>query len=144
MEDRRGYMTRILGGPLANIDFEMPTPLPFKRTMGRWTLGDALGAGGQGRVFFASDPLGSMAAIKVMERTSRNCDAVDEEIQTLQEVTDLAQRTDDGERVMRVVEVIYSNGEKFSSRTAFDNVGIVLQPMTPHTFGDLVGTRSRG
>lgn len=69
---------------------------------------------------------------------------MDEEIQTLQEVTDLAQRTDDGERVMRVVEVIYSNGEKFSSRTAFDNVGIVLQPMTPHTFGDLVGTRSRG
>lgn len=70
VEDRRGYMTRILGGPLANIDFEMPTPLPFKRTMGRWTLGDALGAGGQRRVFFASDPLGSMAAIKVMERTS--------------------------------------------------------------------------
>lgn len=25
-----------------------------------------------------------------------------------------------------------------------DNVGIVLKPMTPYTFGDLVGTRSRG
>lgn len=144
VDKRRRHVARTLGGPLANIDFEMPTPLPFKRTMGRWTLGDALGAGGQGRVFFASDPSGNMAAIKVMERTSRNCDAVDEEIQTLQEVTDLAQRTDDGERVMRVAEVIYSNGEKFSSRTAFDNVGIVLQPMTPQTFGDLVGTRSRG
>lgn len=141
---RKGYVAHILGGPLTNIDFEMPTPLPIKRTMGRWTLGDALGTGGLGRVFFASDPSGSMAAIKVMERASRNCDAVDEEIQTLQEVTDLAQRTDDGERVIRVAEVIYSNGEKFSSRTAFDNVGIILKPMTPYIFGDLVGTRSRG
>jgi hypothetical protein len=139
MNKRRGYIASSLGGPLANIDFEMPTPLPIRRTMGRWTLGRALGAGGHGRVFFASDPSGSMAAIKVMERTSRNCHAVDEEIQILQEVTDFAQRSDDGDRVMHVAEVIYSNGETFSSGTAFDNVGIVLKPMTPHTFGDLVG-----
>ncbi|KAK3385780.1 kinase-like domain-containing protein [Podospora didyma] len=142
---RRRYVARALGGPpAASIDVEMPTPLPNKRTMGRWTLGDALGAGGHGRVFFASDPSGNVAAIKVVERTSRNCHSVDKEIQTLQEVTNFAQRSDDGERVLRMAEVMYSNGEEFSSKTAFDNVAIVLKPMTPQTFGDLVGTRSKG
>ncbi|KAK3349739.1 kinase-like domain-containing protein [Lasiosphaeria hispida] len=145
MERRRRYVAGALGGPPpANIDFEMPTPLPNKRVMGNWTLGDALGAGGHGRVFFASDPSGNVAAIKVVERTSRNCHGVDKEIQTLQEVTNFAQRSDDGERVLRMAEVIYSNGEEFSSKTAFDNVAIVLKPMTPQTFGDLVGTRSKG
>ena len=49
-------MARALGGPVAaNIDIKMPTLLPNKRTIGRWTLGDALGAGGYGRVFFALD-----------------------------------------------------------------------------------------
>ena len=43
-----------------------------------------------------------------------------------------------------MTEVIYSNSEEFSSKKAFDNVAIVLKPMTPQTFGDLVGTRSKG
>ena len=144
-EARRRYMARALGGPAAaNIDVEMPTPLPNKRTMGRWTLGDALGAGGYGRVFFASDQSANVAAIKVVERTFRNCHSVDKEIETLWEVTNLAQKSDDGERILRMAEVIYSNGKEFSSKTAFDNVAIVLKPMTPQTFGDLVGTWSKG
>lgn len=64
-EDRRLYVANNLGVPaIDNIDIEMPTPLPNKRTMGKWTLGDALGVGGQGRVFFASDQSADMAAIK--------------------------------------------------------------------------------
>ena len=44
-EERRRYVTRALDGPrFAAID--MPTPRPSKRTMGKWTLGDALGVGG--------------------------------------------------------------------------------------------------
>ena len=142
---RRQYVATYLGGlQAANVDFEMPTPVTAKRTMGRWTLGDALGAGGQGRVFFASDPSGNMAAVKVVERTNQNCDSIDKEIQTLQEVTNLARNSDDGERVVRMVEVLYSSGKKFSSTTAFDNVAIVLQPMTPKTFVDLITNRSKG
>jgi hypothetical protein len=112
--------------------------------MGNWTLGDALGAGGRGRVFFASDAAGNQAAIKVVERTSQNCHDIDEEIRTLQKVTDFAQESDDDERVLRMSEVIYSNGKEFSSKTAFDNIGIVLIPMTPQTLGDWMGTRSKG
>ncbi|KAI3338906.1 kinase-like domain-containing protein [Ustulina deusta] len=143
---RRRYVVRALRGgqQAANIDVEMPTPLPNRRTMGKWTLGDALGAGGNGRVFFASDRSGNVAAIKVVERTSRNCDTVDEEINILQKATDLANSSVDGERILRMEQVIYSNGEEFSSKTAFDNVAIVLKPMTPQTFGDLLGTRSKG
>jgi len=48
----------------------MPTPLPNKRIMGKWTLGDALSAGGYRRVFFTSDQLANMATIKVVEQTS--------------------------------------------------------------------------
>jgi hypothetical protein len=69
---------------------------------------------------------------------------VDKEIKILREVTNLAQKSDDGKRILRMAEVIYSNGKEFSSKTAFDNVAIVLKPMTPQTFGDLVGTRSKG
>jgi hypothetical protein len=43
-EARRRYALTLGGRPTANLD-EMPTPLPNKRTIGRWTLGDALGAG---------------------------------------------------------------------------------------------------
>ncbi|KAF2812792.1 kinase-like protein [Mytilinidion resinicola] len=142
-KERGRYVARALGRP-ANIDVEMPTPLPNKRTMGSWTLGDALGAGGHGRVFFASDQSANVAAIKVVERTSQNCHSVDKEIETLREVTNFVQKSDDGERILRMAEVIYSNSKEFSSKTAFDNVAIVLKPMTPQTFGDLVGTRSKG
>lgn len=144
-EDRRLYVANNLGVPaIDNIDIEMPTPLPNKRTMGKWTLGDALGVGGQGRVFFASDQSADMAAIKVVERTSRNHRVVDEEIEILREVTNLVEALSEGERIVRMTEVIYSNGKDFSSKTVFDNVAIVLTPITPRTFGSLVGTRSKG
>ena len=142
--ERRQYVTRTLRRPMdADTEFEMPTPLRNKRTIGRWTLGDALGAGGHGRVFFASDQSANVAAIKVVERTSRNYHSVDKDIEILREVTNLAQNSDDGERILRMTEVIHCNSEEFSS-TAFDNVAIVLKPITPKTFCNLVGTRSKG
>lgn len=144
-EARRRYIAAALGGPsAAYVDFEMPTPVPAKRTMGRWTLGDALGAGGQGRVFFASDPSGNLAAIKVLERTSKNEVSVQKEIRTLKQITSFAQKADEDERVLRMAEVIYTRHEEFSSSAGFDNVAIVLQPMTPQTFVDLIGDRSKG
>lgn len=142
-QERRRYMSRALGGSqFAAID--MPTPLPNRRTMGKWTLGDALGTGGQGRVFFGSNRSGTVAAIKVVERTARNCHSVDEEIETLKRVTEFADKSDNGERILRMAEVIYSNGEEFSSKTVFDNIAIALQPITPQTLADFVGIRSKG
>ncbi|KAF9729841.1 hypothetical protein PMIN01_11774 [Paraphaeosphaeria minitans] len=143
--ERKHYVDRIFGGVSPPyIDVEMPTPLLNKRMIGKWTLGDALGAGGQGRVFFASDSSGNVAAIKVMERTPRNCRRVDDEIQTLNKVTDLVKNANNPEQILRLAEVIYSNDQEISPQAAFDNVAIVLVPLTPKTFSDLVGTRSKG
>ena len=141
--ERTRYVTRILGGPQF-VDIDIPTPLPNTRTMGVWTLGDPLGAGGHGRVFFASTTSGDVAAIKMMERTSRNYRNVDAEVEVCKEVTAFAERSDDGERILRATEVIYSNDEKFSPKRAFDNVAVVLKPMTRETLADWVGIRSKG
>ncbi|KAI0965883.1 kinase-like domain-containing protein [Xylaria arbuscula] len=143
--ERRRYINRHFYSNQqgANIDIEMPTPLPDRRTMGKWTLGGALGAGGTGRVFFASDRSGNTAAIKVVERSSRNCDAVNKEIDILRKVTEVANSSADGERILRMEQVIYSNGEEFSSKEVFDTVAIVLKPVTPQTFRNLLETRSK-
>ena len=95
-------------------------------------------------MFFASNHLDDVAAIKMMERTFRNCHSVDKEIKTLRRVTNLADKLDEGGRILRTADVIYSSGEKFSSQTVFENVTIVLQPITPQTLANLVGTRSKG
>lgn len=145
LEARTEYMDENLGGWSAgDINVEMPTPLPSRRTVGNWTLGGALGAGIRGRVFFASDSSGNIAAIKMLERTSRNCHHVDQEVQTFQELTGLLTKSPEGERVLRMDEVIYTNNKEFSSEAAFDNVAMVLTPMTPQTFLDLMGTQSTG
>ena len=143
MEERSQYVIDTLGGP-STVDVDMPTPLPNRRTMGRWTLGDALGAGGHGRVFLATHPFGEVAAIKMMERTSKNYAMVDAEVRICNEVTAFAGKPDDGGRILRVVEVLYSKDEKFSSKAPFDNVAIVLQPMTPQTLADICGVKSNG
>lgn len=140
-EERSKYVTEMLNGP-SNVIIDMPTPLPTKRMMGKWTLGKVLGLGAHGKVFFASDSSGNVAALKVLGRTSRNYHIVDEEIEILQKVTDVADKSDNGEQILRMVEVIYSEGENISS--AFDDVGVVLKPMTPKILTELVETRSIG
>ena len=138
---RNGYVAGAIGArPVVDID--MPTPLSSSRTIGKWTLGDVLGKGGRGRVFFASNTSGEMAAIKLIERTSQNHRAVDDEIQVCKDVTAAAERVGDDKRILRVVDIIYTNNERFLSTMAFDNVAIVLQPLTPKTLADWVGVRS--
>ncbi|KAI0410750.1 kinase-like domain-containing protein [Xylaria grammica] len=142
IDDRARYVVGA-GGPL-EVDIDMPTPLPNTRTMGKWTLGKPLGAGGHGRVFLATNTSGGVAALKIMERKSRNASHVDAEVQICNEVTAFAQVSDDGGRILRAVEVLYTDGKKFSSETAFDNVTIVMQPMTPETLADMCGPNSKG
>lgn len=74
MEEFKGIRINSVASAIsASLDFviDMPTPLINSRTIGKSTQGDPLGKGGQGKVFFASNPSGQIAAIKLMERTSR-------------------------------------------------------------------------
>jgi len=65
---------------------------------------------------------------------------VDKEIEILQEVTNLAQKSDNGEQILCIAEVIYSNSKEFFSKIVFNNIAIVLKPIMPQIFGNLVGT----
>ncbi|CZT06995.1 uncharacterized protein RAG0_12573 [Rhynchosporium agropyri] len=87
---RRRYLKEVSGQSHANVNVEMPTPLLVKRTMGDWTLAQALGRGVNGRVFFGSKTSGEIAAIKLLERTSRNQRLISQELQTLEKLTCLA------------------------------------------------------
>ena len=70
-EARRRYIARALSGLAAtNINIKILTLLLNKRIIGRQILGDALGIGGYGRVFFTLDQLANIATIKVVKRTS--------------------------------------------------------------------------
>lgn len=112
--------------------------------MGQWTLGNALGADDRKRVCFASNSFGHVAAIKIIERTAKNHHSVDAEVQRCLEVSAFANQHDDSERILRVADVIYTNEEKFLPKAGFDNVAIVMRPMTPHTLMDWVGSQSKG
>ncbi|KAI1312871.1 kinase-like domain-containing protein [Xylaria venustula] len=141
--ERSGYLTGAMGAP-ALVDFEVPTPLHDTRTIGQWTLGEPLGRGGHGRVFLATNLKNEVAAVKLVERTRKTAEAVDAEVAIYNQVTELAERWDAGERIVRQTEVLYSKGEVFSSKVAFDDGAMVLQPMTPRTFSDLVGAGNSG
>jgi hypothetical protein len=148
VEERNGYVTRSIGSGAPDAwqddNFDMPTLLPSKRTIGQWTLAHPLGKGGQGKVFFASNPRGDRAAIKLVERISRTSGAVDTEVRTYEDVTAMAEKCDEDERIVRLVEVLYTDGERLSSEKTFDDVALVLAPVTPMTLSDLVGVRSKG
>ena len=143
MEERSAYVIKGLAGP-EHVDVDMPTPVPNKRTMGRWTLGDALGTGAYGKVFFGSNALGEVAAVKMMDRSLRNYGTVDAEVQTCKAITTFAEKSDEGRRILRVVEVLYSKDEKFSSDVVFDQVAVVLQPVARQTLADIDGLQSSG
>jgi hypothetical protein len=108
------------------------------------TIAHPLGKGGQGKVFFAFNPRGDRAAIKLVERISRTSGTVDTEVRTYEDVTAMAEKCDEDERIVRLVEVLYTHGERLSSEKTFDDVALVLAPVTPMTLSDLVGVRSKG
>lgn len=143
MQDRSDHVIKGLDGP-EQVDIDMPTPLPNRRTIGSWTLGDALGRGGFGKVFFGSNSLGEVAAVKMMDRTGQNHRIIDAEVQTCQDITTFAEKSDKERRILRVVEVLYTKDKIFSPTVVFDQVAVVLQPVVTENFHDMCGAKSKG
>ena len=141
--ERDDYLTSAIGGPITT-GFDMPTPLRSTRTIGQWALLGPLGKGISGKVSLASNSKNEVVAIKVVERNSKSASNVDGEIAVYKEITALAKRWDDDEAVVRLREVLYDKEEKFSSTSAFEDVAMVLEPMTPQTLVDLIGHGSKG
>ncbi|KAK3365203.1 kinase-like domain-containing protein [Lasiosphaeria ovina] len=116
-------------GAPEHVDVDMRTPLQVTRTIGPWTVGKPLGRGGQGRVFFGSNSDNEAVALKIVQPTTD-----DEEGLVLREVsinemlTNLAQEKDTAGRILRQVEVIYSNSEVVS----------VHKPVVGSTFCSLI------
>jgi hypothetical protein len=143
---RRDYIFRKLRGP-STTPFDMPTPGHETSTMGQWTLSKPLGKGSEGRVFLASNARNEVVAIKVIERNIRTTHRVNAEIARYKEVTNLAKGgdDDDGTRLVCLKEIIYPGGdEKLSSGSPFDQVGLVMEPMTPATLDSIVKNSARG
>ncbi|KAH8836626.1 hypothetical protein MCOR31_011493 [Pyricularia oryzae] len=129
---RRRYLTTFFGvQPI--LDFEMPTPRHDVQIMGNWTLAQPLGRGGIGRVFLASNAKNEVATVKVMERDHHTRHSVDEEISTLKRLTTLAQHWGKFESMVQLRKVV----GKFSD-APFEQVAVVLMPITPNTFCELV------
>lgn len=140
---RREYTSWALKGPVATL-FDMPTPRHETRTVGQLTLSDPLGKGSEGSVCLASNSRNEVVAIKVIERKARTADRINAEIERYREVTDLV-KDDDGKETVRLKEIIYLGGqERFSPGSAFDQVGLVIEPMAPATLDRVVGNADRG
>ena len=141
INQRRAYLQRFTGHQWCPL-FETPTPVPNTRTIGPWTLANPLGKGARGRVFQATNQRNEVAAVKVLERTSKNADDVDTEVSISAAVTKLAKERDEDGRIVRQIDVLYASGKSLSPDLPFDEVAIILQPMTPETFHNLRGDRS--
>lgn len=129
---------------LNSVVFDMPTPRRNTRTIGQWTLGDPLGKGNTGRVFLATNTKNETVAVKIMELNSTSKRSVDNEIAICRALTALAKNHDNGERIVRLKETIDPREEATRASCVFDEVGIVLEPMTPMTLSDLIGERTSG
>ncbi len=142
-DDRRAYITESRQVPELST-FEMPTPLSQTRTIGPWTLGDPLGKGAVGRVYLASNTQNEVVAIKVVERNTRTVRSVGREIDVLRRLTLLAQEHGEEGRLVRLKDALYPRGvaEFNSGSTDFDEVALVLEPMTPRTFDHLIANDS--
>ncbi|KAI1309551.1 hypothetical protein F5Y03DRAFT_392842 [Xylaria venustula] len=136
MQNRSQYVTDHLGGP-PEVDVEMPTPLANTRTIGRWTLGQALGAGTYGRVFCAISSQGQIAAIKILDRTPDDYAVKNAEVRRCQELSEYAKEADTGGRLLRVIEVIADDHERPHYQPAFDQIAVVMEPIARETFHDL-------
>ena len=143
IDKRQDYMITELGAP-SSIVFDMPTPRRNTRTVGQWTLGNPLGKGSAGRVFLGSNSKSELVAVKLMVLDSGSQSAVDKEITACRALTSLAEKQDVSGLIVRLKETIDPRKEASLSSTAFDEVGLILEPMTPKTLGDLVGNRSKG
>lgn len=143
IQQRQEYVTTKLRAP-TSIDFDMPTPRLNTRTIGQWTLGHPLGRGAFGRVFLGSNSRNEVVAVKMMECNSRSKATVDAEIAVCRALTTLARKNDEGSRIVQLREVIDPRKEPFSSKRGFDEIGLILEPMTPSTLHSLLGGGNTG
>lgn len=93
-------------------------------------------------MFLASNSKNKVAAVKIVERNPNTATSVDREVETLRELTALAENWDDSERTVRLLEVIghpESHDPSSLAPTPFQEVALVMVPMTPLTLSNLVG-----
>ncbi|KAK3903423.1 kinase-like domain-containing protein [Staphylotrichum tortipilum] len=119
--------------PLGHVDVVIPTPLAVTRTIGPWTVGNVLGRGGHGKVFMGTSTKNEVVALKVMDVAAGDAAFVSE-VQVNAVLTQLADKEDDGGRILRQKEVICCEDELVS----------VHVPVVPWTLADLVGGWSSG
>lgn len=112
------YVDSTIGASL-NVDIDTPAPLINSRTIDKSALRDPLDKGGQGKAFFDSNPSGQIAAIKLMERTSKNHHAVNNEVQIRLNVTAAAEQVDNNRRILRVIDVIYHKKQEVLVHNCF-------------------------
>ena len=143
LKERKEYLSSILKAPLT-ASFDMPTPQRSTRTFGQWTLSDALGKGTAGRVFLASNSKNEVVAVKIMERNSKSATKINNEITRYHQLTDLAEMHNDGGRVVRLKQVIDPREGSSSPSNSFEDVALVLEPMTPQILEDLIRTGNIG
>ena len=65
------YITDMIDNSII-VDVDMPTSLLNKKTIGEWTLKNALDVDDQKKMFFASNFLDHVAVIKIIERIVKN------------------------------------------------------------------------
>ncbi|KAI5865840.1 kinase-like domain-containing protein [Durotheca rogersii] len=129
---RREYMVgNITTPPVAFLS--MPTPRRNTRTIGRWTLGEPRGKGSTGSVFLGSNRKNEVVAVKIMALDSESKSLVDGEIAAYQALTALAEKHNDGGRLVRLKETIDPREDKNAVSFIFDEVCLVLEPMAPIT-----------
>jgi len=127
-ERQHAYARRFLGIKAPNFDLT-PTPAGKPWVFGDWTIIQSLGKGSFGRVYSATDFKSQLVAIKFIEGSQKTA-KVQNEVQTHQQLTELAETRDDKGRLLRLLEVIYQNGTT--------DVALILQPVAYMTFAKLV------
>lgn len=115
-----------------------PTPTPRARTYGEYTFVRLIGRGASGRVWSATDPKSRVVAIKVVTRNSKWTAAeLEESITVLKDFTTLKEKENEKGRVLGLVDVFYTSGNKTYDHSLPEEVYLVLQPAVQETFRDL-------
>jgi len=132
----RDDLLRSSGGH-SRVDVEIPTPLPVTRKFGQWVVGPPLGRGGHGRVFQGTNTKDDVVALKIMAiSNSRDRTSVNQEVHTNEILTDIANKEDDGGRILRQIGVIGGPDD--------DEIVSVHEPVAFDTLGSLVGGQHSG
>ncbi|KAK2873806.1 hypothetical protein FQN49_002052 [Arthroderma sp. PD_2] len=139
--DRWVYMSHCLGSMTVPNCAITPTPSRTFRCFGQWTMSNSLGKGAYGKVSSATNSKGEVVAIKVVVRRQWSVRQICEEIRILQEIQKLSEvHEGDRERVVRLKEAIYQNGEEAYTPSVFEEVALVLEPAVSATFANIISS----